>query len=176
MEPFVVECVLDPNDAVVKRVGNQEYKRAMSSATAETIRDFMVSVVNDPRGTGGAARIPGVLVAGKTGTAETSPGQNPHAWFIAFAPAEAPKYAVAGANTFLTITGTSLGNAATGNVTINGLRCAIAAATQWSGVKILCAIPVDVGWFVPVQVFAADQVSNVKNFTYYPLISQFVAP
>ena len=41
------------------------------------------------------ARIPGITVAGKTGTAETTPGAAPHAWFIAFAPAEAPRYAVA---------------------------------------------------------------------------------
>ena len=55
----------------------------------------MLGVVNDPRGTGTAAQIPGVQVAGKTGTAETAPGENPHAWFIAFAPADHPRYAVA---------------------------------------------------------------------------------
>ena len=59
------------------------------------MRSFMLSVVNDPRGTGTAARIPNVAVAGKTGTAETAAGENPHAWFIAFAPAEAPRYAIA---------------------------------------------------------------------------------
>jgi peptidoglycan glycosyltransferase len=36
-----------------------------------------------------------VSVAGKTGTAETAPGENPHAWFISFLPAEQPRYAVA---------------------------------------------------------------------------------
>ena len=55
----------------------------------------MLGVVNSPRGTGSAARIPGVQVAGKTGTAETAPDENPHAWFIEFAPADQPRYAIA---------------------------------------------------------------------------------
>src|SRR5207237_8112385 len=74
LQPHVVDCVLDPNDKVVSRVGVQQYKRAIDPATADTIRTFMLGVVNDPRGTGTAAPIPGVYVAGKTGTAETVPG------------------------------------------------------------------------------------------------------
>jgi peptidoglycan glycosyltransferase len=66
----------------------------MDTTTADTMREWMFAVVNDPRGTGGAARIPGVPVAGKTGTAETGDGRPPHAWFIAFAPADSPRYAV----------------------------------------------------------------------------------
>ncbi|MCL6623451.1 MAG: hypothetical protein K6T17_02390 [Fimbriimonadales bacterium] len=46
-------------------------------------------------GTGRAAQIPGVTVAGKTGSAEHIRGRRPHAWFIGFAPAEDPKIAVA---------------------------------------------------------------------------------
>jgi peptidoglycan glycosyltransferase len=95
LQPHVVDCVLDPNDKVVSRVGVQQYKRAVDPATAATMTQFMLGVVNDPRGTGTAAQIPGVQVAGKTGTAETAPGQKPHAWFIAFAPADHPRYAVA---------------------------------------------------------------------------------
>jgi penicillin-binding protein A len=95
LQPHVVDCVLDPNDKPVSRVGVQQYKRAIDPATADTMRSFMLSVVNDPRGTGTAARIPNVAVAGKTGTAETAAGEKPHAWFIAFAPAEAPRYAIA---------------------------------------------------------------------------------
>ncbi len=94
LEPRVVDCVLDPSDRVVQRVGVQQYQRAIDPTTANTMRDFMLAVVNDPRGTGTAARIPGVQVAGKTGTAETSAGQNPHAWFIAFAPADHPRFAI----------------------------------------------------------------------------------
>ena len=95
VQPHVVDCVLDPNDRIVSRVGVQDYKRAVDPGTADTMRSFMLGVVNDPRGTGTAARIPNVAVAGKTGTAETAPGQKPHAWFIAFAPADHPRYAIA---------------------------------------------------------------------------------
>ena len=95
LQPHVVDCVLDPNDDVVSRVPVQQYKRAIDPATAATMTNFMLQVVNDPRGTGTAAQIPGVQVAGKTGTAQTADGQKPHAWFIAFAPADKPRYAVA---------------------------------------------------------------------------------
>jgi peptidoglycan glycosyltransferase len=53
----------------------------------------MIEVVQN--GTGTPAQIPGITVAGKTGTAQTSPGQPPYAWFVAFAPADDPKVAVA---------------------------------------------------------------------------------
>jgi peptidoglycan glycosyltransferase len=95
LQPRFVDCVLDPNNKVVKRVGIQQYKRAIDPPTADLMKSFMLAVVNDPRGTGTAAQIPGVQVAGKTGTAETTTGAKPHAWFIAFAPADHPKYAVA---------------------------------------------------------------------------------
>jgi peptidoglycan glycosyltransferase len=54
---------------------------------------MMVTVVNS--GTGTAAQIPGITVAGKTGTAEHEDGKAPHAWFTSFAPADNPKIAVA---------------------------------------------------------------------------------
>ncbi len=95
LQPHFVDCVLDPNDNPVARVGIQQYKRAIDPATAATMVTYMQAVVDDPRGTGTAARIPGVKVAGKTGTAETIDGEKPHAWFIAFAPADHPKYAIA---------------------------------------------------------------------------------
>jgi peptidoglycan glycosyltransferase len=64
----------------------------MDVAVAATLRDWMIEVVN--RGTGTAAQIPGIQVAGKTGTAETTEDEPPHAWFIAFAPADDPQYAI----------------------------------------------------------------------------------
>jgi peptidoglycan glycosyltransferase len=68
---------------------------------------MMVQVVQ--RGTGTAARINGVAVAGKTGTAQTG-SDVVHAWFVAFAPAEAPQYAVA----VMVEGGGDFGNEATG--------------------------------------------------------------
>ncbi len=95
LQPHFVQCVKDPDDRVVSTVNPTQYKQAMSAATAAQMKDFMLGVVNDPNGTGTAAQIPGVQVAGKTGTAETSANENPHAWFIEFAPADAPRYAIA---------------------------------------------------------------------------------
>jgi peptidoglycan glycosyltransferase len=93
LEPHVADCVKDQQNHIVKRIGTGEYSRAMDPATAAQMKTFMLGVV--AHGTGTAAQIPGVLVAGKTGTAETAPNERPHAWFIAFAPADHPRYAVA---------------------------------------------------------------------------------
>ncbi len=75
-------------------------KRAVSAKVAGQVRDMMVGVVRG--GTGTAAAIPGITVAGKTGTAELVPTadaapdpKNTTAWFVAFAPAENPRVAVA---------------------------------------------------------------------------------
>jgi peptidoglycan glycosyltransferase len=61
-------------------------------------------------GTGTAAQISGVEVAGKTGTAQHGANSTPHAWFIAFAPAVNPVVAVA----VLVENGGALGSEATG--------------------------------------------------------------
>jgi peptidoglycan glycosyltransferase len=107
MVPHVVSQVRDANNRTVKRIRPQVYRDAMRPDTAATLTRYMVDVVQ--RGTGTAAQIPGVQVAGKTGTAQVQ-GQAPHAWFIAFAPAENPVYAVA----VLVEHGGDLGNEATG--------------------------------------------------------------
>jgi penicillin-binding protein A len=65
----------------------------MSPATAETVTGMMIEVVEN--GTGGSAAVPGVTVAGKTGTAQTPDEGNPHTWFVGFAPAEDPQVVVA---------------------------------------------------------------------------------
>jgi peptidoglycan glycosyltransferase len=67
--------------------------QAVNPATAAALTEMMVGVVAD--GTGTNAAIPGVAVAGKTGTAEQGEGEAPDVWFIGFAPADAPRVAVA---------------------------------------------------------------------------------
>jgi peptidoglycan glycosyltransferase len=107
MKPHVVREVRDPDGEVVRRIGVDRWKRAVSPATAEAVKKMMIEVVR--RGTGSAASVPGATVAGKTGTAQ-APGGPPHAWFIAFAPAEAPRVAVA----VIVERGGDLGDEATG--------------------------------------------------------------
>lgn len=87
MEPHVAREVRDPDGAVIRRIEPKEWKRAVSPATAAAVGRMMVEVVR--AGTGRAAAVPGVQVAGKTGTAE-APGGPPHAWFIGYAPAGNP--------------------------------------------------------------------------------------
>ena len=65
----------------------------VSRSTLAMVREGMRSVVNEPRGTGIKARQDDVVVAGKTGTAQTSRGRN-HGWFAGFAPFEEPKLTV----------------------------------------------------------------------------------
>jgi penicillin-binding protein A len=72
-------------------------EQVLTSHVAHQVRSMMIQVVRS--GTGTAAAIPGVQVAGKTGTAELRPNstnpQDSDAWFVAFAPAQHPKVAVA---------------------------------------------------------------------------------
>jgi peptidoglycan glycosyltransferase len=92
MRPHLVNRVTAPDGSVVTRTNPHKYKRAMKTTTAAAINQMMQAVVTG--GTGTAAQIPGVKVAGKTGTAETGGPLNT-TWFIAFAPADAPRVAVA---------------------------------------------------------------------------------
>ena len=71
----------------------KELGRPIKPETAAEVTKMMESVVTG--GTGTAAQIPGVNVAGKTGTAETGVTHRNTTWFVAFAPAEAPTVAVA---------------------------------------------------------------------------------
>jgi len=65
-----------------------------SSSTLEILKEGLVEAVNSPYGTGGLARIPDIVVGGKTGTAQNPHGKE-HAWFVGFAPADHPKIVVA---------------------------------------------------------------------------------
>ncbi len=75
--------------------GRPHSVRATSPQVAALVTRLMESVVTGADATGTAARIPGVTVAGKTGTAELGGNQENDAWFVAFAPAQAPKLALA---------------------------------------------------------------------------------
>ncbi len=92
-EPHVVSEVRNSDGKTVDTIGSKDWTTCMQPATAAALKNMMVQVVE--RGSGTAAQIDGITVAGKTGTAQTTPGEAPHAWFIAFAPAEAPRYAIA---------------------------------------------------------------------------------
>jgi penicillin-binding protein A len=94
MTPHVLGHVTNSQNQVVSTYQPKPWRQATSAATAAQVTQLMLSVVNSPRGTGVAARIPGVAVAAKTGTAQTGTGQI-DAWFAAFAPAAAPTIAVA---------------------------------------------------------------------------------
>jgi peptidoglycan glycosyltransferase len=108
MTPYLVREVQAPDLSTLSQTRSQVYKRAISAAVADQLTAMMQLVVTS--GTGGAAAIPGVPVAGKTGTAQHADGAAPHAWFIAFAPANDPQVAVA----VLVEDGGSLGSDATG--------------------------------------------------------------
>jgi peptidoglycan glycosyltransferase len=91
MEPRLWSKVTDP-DGRVTNLDPSTQSRVMSEETASTLNDMMQKVVQE--GTGTAAAVSGIDVAGKTGTAEISNGIN-DAWFIGFAPASDPQIAIA---------------------------------------------------------------------------------
>ena len=93
MQPYLVQQVRDPDLQTIYTATPEQLGQAINSTTAEALTQMMLDTVN--RGTGTGARISGVQVAGKTGTAQTAPGVPPHAWFVAFAPAANPTVAVA---------------------------------------------------------------------------------
>jgi penicillin-binding protein A len=93
MKPYLVQRVVSPQGKTIVRTKPQKLARVMGSNIAQEINTMMQSVVTG--GTGTAAQIPGIAVAGKTGTAETGVGDIYTAWFIAFAPADHPKVAIA---------------------------------------------------------------------------------
>ena len=93
MQPYLVAQERAPDSSVIMQAHPQSMGRAVSQQVAAQLTGLMQGVVNN--GTGTAAQIPGIAVAGKTGTAENVPGKPTHAWFICFAPAQNPQVAVA---------------------------------------------------------------------------------
>jgi peptidoglycan glycosyltransferase len=99
MKPQIWSRVVDPDGRVTKRLDPSQYSQPIDEETAAELTTAMEGVVNE--GTGTNAAIPGVPVAGKTGTAETpfnescGGGDLNQAWFIGFAPADEPQIAIA---------------------------------------------------------------------------------
>jgi peptidoglycan glycosyltransferase len=93
MEPQVVRRILKPDGSILSQATPEELGEAVSPQTAAELTAMMELVVQS--GTGTAAQIPGVRVAGKTGTAETGRPEADNAWFIGFAPADEPRVAIA---------------------------------------------------------------------------------
>jgi peptidoglycan glycosyltransferase len=93
MKPYLVSQILGPDLTVLQNTNPSAFGRAMSVENSKILRDMMVGVVAN--GTASKARISGIAVGGKTGTAENAPGEPAHAWFVGLAPSESPKIAIA---------------------------------------------------------------------------------
>ena len=93
MKPHLIAEVRAPDLSVLDRTRPQELGRAISPQTASTLGEMMVAVVE--KGTGTNARIDGVRVGGKTGTAQQGGARKPHAWFTSLADVNDAKVAVA---------------------------------------------------------------------------------
>ena len=92
MNPYVVSQILAPDGTVLKTTRGRSLGQAVSTGTAEQVKQAMLDVVQS--GTGSAAAIAGVKVAGKTGTAETN-NANANSTFVGFAPYDTPTVAIA---------------------------------------------------------------------------------
>jgi peptidoglycan glycosyltransferase len=92
MQPHLGDKVIAPDGRVRTEIRPREQSTVMSQSSASDLAKMMANVVQSGTGTGGA--LSGILVAGKTGTADNPKGGN-YAWFIAFAPVDNPKVAVA---------------------------------------------------------------------------------
>jgi penicillin-binding protein A len=93
MRPYLVKEVQAPDLNRLDVAEPRAYKEAVSSRVAGQLTAMMELVVRS--GSARSAQIPGVRVAGKTGTAQHAPGRSPHTWFVGFAPADDPQVAVA---------------------------------------------------------------------------------
>jgi peptidoglycan glycosyltransferase len=93
MAPHVVQQLRAPDLSVIEETDAEELGEPVTAEVADQLTEMMTSVVEN--GSGRAARISGITVAGKTGTAEVGNDAPDHNWFIGFAPADDPKIAVA---------------------------------------------------------------------------------
>jgi peptidoglycan glycosyltransferase len=108
MGPFVAQEVVSDKGKVVKRFEGEDFGQVIPERVAGDLKDMMLQVVES--GTGQDARIQGLQVAGKTGTAQHARDQAPHAWFIGFTSSGDRSIAVA----VVVERGGNLGSEATG--------------------------------------------------------------
>ncbi|MBM2814922.1 MAG: penicillin-binding protein 2 [Ignavibacteria bacterium] len=92
-QPHVVRSVMNNITNKWEDVAYQSRQLKLSERTIRLIRDAMFDVVNTPGGTATNAKIEGISICGKTGTAQNPHGQD-HSWFICFAPKDNPKIAI----------------------------------------------------------------------------------
>jgi peptidoglycan glycosyltransferase len=92
MKPYVVKQTLAPDLSTLQTTVPQQMAQPINGNVAAELTTMMIAVVNG--GTGVNAALPGIQVAGKTGTAQNAVGQAPHSWFVGFAPADNPEVAV----------------------------------------------------------------------------------
>ena len=102
--PQLVKRLVSPQGVVLREFPPQPIHQAkVSPESLKLVRQGLAGAVNEPGGTGGASRLPGIIAAGKTGTAQVvalgkkavGGSSRDHAWFVAFAPLESPEIAVA---------------------------------------------------------------------------------
>jgi len=124
MNPYMVQEVRGPDLSILRTTQPSIFNRAMTISNAAIETEMMVNVVNN--GTGSNARISGIDVAGKTGTAQTGNARPSIAWFVAFAPANNPKVAVA----------VSIEQAGAAEISGNGLAAPIARAVIKAVLKL----------------------------------------
>lgn len=109
MKPTVVDSVLAPDLSPLTTFEPTEYSVPITEGTASTLVQMMINNVQS--GVASNAKIPGIAVAGKTGTAENGDGAPYTLWFTGFAPAEDPQVVV----TVMVENGGGLGQTGTGN-------------------------------------------------------------
>jgi peptidoglycan glycosyltransferase len=110
MSPSLISSILDPTLASLFDFQPTQYSQAISVDTAAALTAMMVDGVDN--GLAGDARISGIQVAGKTGTAENGIGEPYTFWFTGFAPADNPRYAI----TVLVEDGGGMGQQGYGNL------------------------------------------------------------
>jgi peptidoglycan glycosyltransferase len=93
MKPRLGDRLVRPDGRLASQIGKEQAARVMSPDTANKLKQMMGKVVQE--GTGTQAALSGIDVAGKTGTAEIPGTAQNRAWFIAFAPTNDPKIAIA---------------------------------------------------------------------------------